>query len=113
MMMREEMIKWGLREPEFEDKKLELVAIIHGAGEEIVETIEVSSKYGDLLLELNERQRKALKYLEKHGRITKKAHTELNKIPDRTAQFDLNILAKRGLIIKQGKGPSTYYVPAK
>ncbi|MFQ6084605.1 MAG: ATP-binding protein, partial [Candidatus Aminicenantia bacterium] len=113
LMMQEEMIKWGLKEPAFEDKKLELVTILHGAGDEIIENIAVSEKYGKVLLWLNERQRALLKYLEKYRKITKKEYLELFKVSRTTATKDLKDLVEKNIILQKGKGRGSYFTPLK
>ncbi len=62
-------------------------------------------------LDLNERQKKALKYLKKHEKITNRKYRELSpEITDRTALNDLTDLVKKGILAKKGKTKDAHYV---
>ncbi len=60
-------------------------------------------------VELNERQIKALKYLEEHEKITNREYREINDASRQTAKRDISNLVERGLLKQKGKGKGTYY----
>jgi len=55
-------------------------------------------------LGLNERQIKAIEYVEKKGSITNKEYQELVGVPRRTATRDLTDLVKKGIFKLVGRG---------
>lgn len=64
---------------------------------------------------LNARQKEAWPHIQKKKSVTRKEYQELvsGTLPTRTAIYDLQDFVKRGLLIKQGKGPSTRYKVVK
>nr|WP_321258379.1 sigma-54 dependent transcriptional regulator [uncultured Pseudodesulfovibrio sp.] len=64
---------------------------------------------------LNARQKEAWPHIQKKKSVTRKEYQELvsGTLPTRTAIYDLQDFVKRGLLIKQGKGPSTRYEVVK
>jgi len=62
-------------------------------------------------LDLNHRQRRAWPLIQKQGRISRSDYQEIfdNKLPPRTALYDLQDLVARGFLRKVGKGPATQY----
>ena len=59
---------------------------------------------------MNERQRKALEYLKKYGKITNKEYRNMFPgITDRTVLNDLTDLVKKGILNKTGKTKGAYY----
>jgi ATP-dependent DNA helicase RecG len=93
--------EWGLPEPEFEF-----------TGSSIIVTFRKHALTKDYLssLGLNERQKKAIEYIEKYNRITNKEYQELNNVSNKTAYQDLFNLLKRQMIEKVGAGKYVYYV---
>ncbi len=61
----------------------------------------------------NERQKKALSYLEKNPSISSKTYAKLNSVSHPMAVADLNRLCAMGAIRKVGKTRGAYYVMAK
>ncbi|BBM85339.1 ORF6N domain-containing protein [Candidatus Uabimicrobium amorphum] len=61
-------------------------------------------------MDLTDREKQVVCYVEKHGRITNKNYRELFDIPRRTALRDLNSLVNKGVFVKEGKGRSVHYV---
>jgi ATP-dependent DNA helicase RecG len=61
-------------------------------------------------LELNERQKKAIEYLNINKKITRKIYIEINNISPRQANKDLNDLLEKRLIRKQGRGRAISYI---
>jgi DNA-binding NtrC family response regulator len=64
---------------------------------------------------LNPRQRKAMPQLLRRGEISRVEYQSIvgAGLPLRTAQYDLNDLIKKGILLRSGKGPATRYVLAK
>ncbi len=60
-------------------------------------------------MEISERQKRALDYLETHGRITNRIYRSLAYISQKTAHTDLVDLCRRRLLERKGSGPSTCY----
>ncbi len=65
--------------------------------------------------DLSKRQQKAFPAILQKGGITRHEYQQLigTDLPNRTAQYDLLDLVKKGLLIKTGNGPATRYYPAK
>ena len=66
------------------------------------------------LPDLSKRQQKAFPEILQKGGITRHDYQLLigTDLPTRTAQYDLQDLVKKGLLIKSGNGPATRYYPA-
>ena len=65
-------------------------------------------------LGLNERQIKAMMYVEERGRIANKDYQEINGTKERLATLELNGLVNKGVLEKYGTtGRGTYYAVAK
>lgn len=64
------------------------------------------------LIELNERQRKAVEFLKEKGKITNREYVNLlqGTISGDTALNDLRDMVKKGIILVKRKGRSSYYV---
>ena len=61
------------------------------------------------LKELNERQRKAVEYLIKNGKITRREYGKLCKASERTANRELRGLVEKGIVKRRGSGVKFYY----
>ncbi len=59
---------------------------------------------------LNERQKKAVDYLKKEGRISNKIYQEINNTSKNTSIRDLNEMIEKKLLIRIGDGRSLYYI---
>ena len=59
--------------------------------------------------ELNERQRKAMAFLETHDRLSRSKYERLTGASARTANRDLLDMTKLGIILQVGKGKSASY----
>jgi len=64
----------------------------------------------ELRIELNERQKKALEYLSKYGKITRKIYMGLNAVSNKTAFLDLNELVERSILDRKGRGRAVIYI---
>jgi ATP-dependent DNA helicase RecG len=60
-------------------------------------------------LELNERQRRALVFLQERGRITNREYRELGQVGHEIAHRELSELTSQGVIEKRGAGRGTHY----
>jgi len=94
----------GLAEPVFEQK---MGCFIIKIKRSIVNN-EVLEKFN-----LNDRQIKSIKHIEKYGRITRAEYEKLSLVSARTASREIEELCKKGLIEKKGKGPAVYYLLAR
>jgi ATP-dependent DNA helicase RecG len=61
-------------------------------------------------VELNERQKKALEYIQNIGTITRQEYEKVNNVPERTANYDLKSMLKKGILLKIGKARLVKYV---
>lgn len=62
-------------------------------------------------LGLNERQKKAIEYIRKQGKITNTEYQKINEVTKKTATRDLQSLVKREVIFKKGRtGKGVFYV---
>jgi len=69
----------------------------------------LSERYIDQL-DINDRQKKVLRYLKKHDEITNSDYQKLNDVSKPTATRELSALVDKGLITKHGKtGRGTGY----
>jgi len=60
-------------------------------------------------LGLNQRQMKAVQYVEKEGRITNNEYQKLNEITAKTSFRDIEELVNFGILKKMGENKGTYY----
>jgi len=89
----------------------QIIADEYSLGVNIFSTKE---KFERETIELNERQRKALEFIEKRGRITNKDYRRLfPEITDRTVLNDLSELVNKGVIKRMGKTKGAYYIIPK
>jgi ATP-dependent DNA helicase RecG len=58
---------------------------------------------------LNERQVKAVRYVQEHGRITNREYRELCGVGDTMATLELSKLVERGMLVRQGAGRAIIY----
>jgi len=61
-------------------------------------------------LDINERQRKAIKYLRKEKKITRQIYSQINSIGDTYAKKELKELIEKKIVRRVGKGKDTYYI---
>jgi len=59
---------------------------------------------------LNERQKKAVEYLKKEGRISNKIYQEINNTTRNTVKRDINDMIEKKFLIRVGDGRSIYYI---
>ena len=101
--MIEEMLQHGHAAPDFEAKPYSFTVRLHN-------TLERAPVKG-WPSNMNERQMKALNFLEKEGRITNRDYRQL--CPDvnpETLRLDFVDLVEKGLVLKIGDKKGTYYI---
>ena len=104
--MKDMCKEWGILEPEFRISDVETKVIFKSGGKAVV-----ISEIEKLGVELNDRQRKGLKYAFMEGFINNQIYREINKVSDETSRRELSQLVEKGLLKIKGKGRSTKYVP--
>ncbi len=102
----EEMRGNNLPEPHFQNLSGGFEVTLLGPGKSFEEEIEKEKFH---ILEINERQKKAIEYLKTNNIINTRRYMELNKVSDKTAYLELNNLFKKGILIREGRGRATIY----
>jgi len=105
LMMKELCEGHGISEPKYEMSGRETKLIFESGGRAVV-----ISEIEELGIELNERQKRALRYVFREGSITNKIYVELNGVSSKTASLELRDLVKKGLVDVKGKGRATIYL---
>ena len=59
---------------------------------------------------MNERQKKAFFYVQRHGQITRKEYVQINHVANTTAYEELRDMVDKSLLDVIGKGRGTKYV---
>ena len=101
-VMREEK----LPDPVFEEISGGLNVTLIGPGKSFEKTIEDQKLHK---LDLNERQKKAVEYLQTHNFIDRRTYVALNKVSTKTAYFELSDLVDKEILLKKGDGRSVIY----
>ena len=104
-MMKRLSEEWGNKEPRYEFHPLQTTIIFDSPIQEST-FIEID----DISAQLNERQKKAFSYVQRHGQITRKEYIEINHVSVRIAYEELRDLTDKGLLYVIGKGRGTKYV---
>jgi ATP-dependent DNA helicase RecG len=102
-LMIEEMVRAGHPPPRFKDTPYAFTVTLHNVRER--------APLPSWTRTMNERQAKALTYVQEHGRITNREYRHL--CPDvsaETLRLDLADLVERGLLLKIGAKKGTYYI---
>ncbi len=107
--MIDAMKEHGLEPPLFELKGDLLKVTLRGPGERFMELAEKAAR-SRYIQGLNERQLKAMEYLQTRQRLTRKGYCELTGISSRTAHRDLTDLVERGILRSVGKGRGAHYI---
>jgi len=100
------LLDHNLPEPVFQNLSGGFEVIVHGPGKEFEEEIE-KEKYH--ILDINERQKRAIKYVKEKGAITRREYTDINDVSSKTAYLELNDLLGKKIFTLQGKGRATRY----
>ena len=59
---------------------------------------------------LNERQKNAFFYVQRHGQIAKREYMEINRVSHGMAYEELRDMTDKGLLLMVGRGRGTKYV---
>jgi len=104
-LMIQEMVNAGHPPPEFRATDFSFTVVFKNI-QERHPTIPVNTD-----LTMNERQAKALAYLQQNGRITNREYQKLcpNVSPE-TLRLDLSDMVERGILLKVGQKRGTYYI---
>jgi ATP-dependent DNA helicase RecG len=93
-------IDWGLPEPEFKFTGTSLVVTLW------------KPRFTDedvMNLDINNRQRDAIRYVKARGRITNREYCKLNNVGQATAYRDIQDMISKRIMLKRGTGRATYY----
>ena len=101
-MMKELSEEWGNKEPYYKLHPVETKVIFESSIKE--------STFIEIPEELNERQKKALKYIGVKGKVMAREYREINNVSKETAWKDISELLKKDLIVKKSSGAHTYYI---
>ena len=104
-MMKRLSKEWGNKAPRYEFHPLETKIIFDSPIQEST-YVEID----DISEQLNERQKNAFSYVQRHGQIATREYAEINHISPRTAYTELKDLADKGLLTAVGKGRGIRYV---
>jgi ATP-dependent DNA helicase RecG len=105
--MIEEMVQAGHPQPEFRATPYSFTVVLH-RGEGAGPRRPVLPEWGS---RLNERQIRALQYLQDSGRITNREYRDLcPDVSPETLRLDLADLVDKGLVMKIGDKKGTYYI---
>lgn len=104
-MMNREMQTANLPQPMYEDTGASFIVTLIGPGEKWMAEREAGLPEG-----LNERQIKAIRYIQEKGRITNREYQALCSVSSDTAHRDLSELVRKGILRREGKGRSTHYL---
>lgn len=102
----DEMKQNNLPEPQFQNLSGGFEVVLVGPGKAFEKEIEKEKLHE---LEINNRQKKALKYLGKYESIDRRTYMGLNDVSNKTASLDLKDLVAKGVLIKKGKGRAVVY----
>jgi len=103
----ERLIEQQLDEPLFQNLSGGFEVIIYGPGKKFEEEIEREKFH---ILDINDRQKKAIVYVKEKGSITKREYMKMNKVSDKTAYLELKDLLLKDIFNRVGIGRSTRYV---
>ncbi len=100
------MREWGLPPPRFAETANGFRVTLRGPGEKLADTDKKWQR-----LNLNERQRAALEFLDKNPRIANRDYREMfPDVSEETIRRDLADLVEQGLLLKMGDKKGTYYI---
>lgn len=106
-LMIEEMVNAGHSPPDFRDTEASFTVIFHSAQERR----KFIPPRGVEMDSMNERQAKALAYVQQNKRITNREYKDLcPDVSSETLRLDLSDLVDRGILLKVGAKRGTYYI---
>ncbi|NLE46135.1 MAG: transcriptional regulator [Chloroflexi bacterium] len=102
-LMIEEMVQAGHPPPKFRDTPFAFTVTLYNVRERLPTPAWART--------MNERQARALTYLQEHGRITNREYREFcPDVSPETLRLDLAELVDRGVLLKIGDKKGTYYI---
>jgi len=102
-LMIEEMVRAGHPPPTFRDSPYSFTVTLHNVRER--------PSVPSWTRVMNERQARALAYIQKHGRITNREYRQFcADVSSETLRLDLVDLVDRGVLLKVGDKRGTYYI---
>lgn len=102
----EAMREQKLSDPIFQELSGGLNVTLKGPGKAFTKAIEDQKLHK---LDLNDRQKKTIEFIRKHGEISRKQYVDLVGISIRQANRDLNDLVAKKVIVPLGSGRSLRY----
>ena len=102
----DEMKQSNLPEPKFQNLSGGFEVTLIGPGKSFEKKIEKEQLHE---LEINKRQRKAIKYVVKEGTINRREYMKLNQISHTIAHRELKELVEKGIFRKKGAGKYVRY----
>jgi ATP-dependent DNA helicase RecG len=106
--MIEEMVQAGHPQPEFRATPYSFTVILRRGNQGGLEARRALPDWG---ARLNERQIRALQYLQDYGRIANREYRDLcPDVSPETLRLDLTDLVDKGLVMKIGDKKGTYYI---
>jgi len=106
-MMNREMAKAGLSKPIYAENGNSFVVTLIGPGDKWMGEISLPPEVTE---GLNERQLKAVEYIQETGSIATREYREINNIGKVQAVKELNELVKKVIIKRVGQGRATKYI---
>lgn len=102
----EEMKQNNLPEPEFKNLSGGFEVTLFGPGKSFEKEIEKEKTH---VVEMNERQKKAIEYAKEKGMIKREEYITINKVSHTTASKELKNLVEMGILRATGKGKYLRY----
>jgi len=100
------MRQHGLPEPDFRNLTGGFEVTLIGPGKSFEEQIDKEKLH---ILDINERQRKAIEYIKQNGFITGSIYQKINRLGKVYSVKELNDMVSKKIIKKVGKGKLTKY----
>ena len=105
-MMNQEMQAVGLPRPDYRDTGNSFIVTLWGPGEGWM----IEGQKPNWYPSLNQRQRKAIDYIEAQGQMTNREYQSLCQVSQDMAHRDLLDLVNKEILKREGKGRSTHYL---
>lgn len=107
--MEELMLMHGLKKPKYEATQAFVEVTFHGPGEKIFDLIRPSNEIDLREVGLNERQIKALNYLQEKRTLTRKEIEKFLHTTKKTTARDLSELIEKGFVKREGESKKAKY----
>ena len=102
-----EMQRCKLPDPVFQNLSGGFEVILVGPGKSFEEEIEKEKMH---VLDINDRQKKAIRYVKEKLSITRREYVEINNVSSKTAYLELKDLVKKNVFVLERKGSATRYL---